>query len=255
MDYKEISRGLPKEEAERYATGIKLANKFFDSLEAGGFLPKRFTKPVVDDLSVQPDVSGEAVTFTDEERKALLDDGALLYLPTGETIRSQKSAKRPFWYITNGYKADGKNRLTEFPSRRIEVAIYSDPERFFVPDSFSKTTDQQIALVETDAHSLRERLGLPNIGEILPEASEATEVLFKHFDATSIRLLGQDYIRIRDGYWSYIRTSTPTNKVGSNVACVGRWDAGNGLYVGDWIRDKSDVNVGAARWVVPTGTR
>lgn len=202
---------------------------------------------------VQREVLGEAIRFTDEERAALIGDGALLYLPTGETIKAQKAARRPFWYVNDGYKEGGKNRLTEFPSRAIEVAIYPDPKRFFVPETASKTTDQQIVLVEQDAHALRERLGLPNIGEVLPEASEATEVLFKHFDATNVRILGQDYMK--NGYWSYIRTNTPTNKEGSHVALVGDWYADDGLHVLDWDRDYGDVRIHAARWVVPTGSR
>ncbi len=171
----------------------------------------------------------------------------------GETIRGQKDAGRPFWYIANGYKVDGRNRLTEYSSRIIEVAIYPDPERFFVPDTFNKTTDQQLALIDQDAHSLREKLGLEGITEILPEASEATEVLFRHFDTTDVRLLGEDFIR--DGYWSYIRTCTPTSAGGSSLADVGCWGADDGLDVGDWYRGRGGVNVGAARWVVPTGIR
>lgn len=201
----------------------------------------------------RPEIPAETVTFTDNERGVLTKDGAVIYLLTGETIKSQKSARRPFWYVADGFTVNGKNRLTEFPSRRVEVAIYLDPDRFFVPESSSKTTDQQIALVEADAHSLRGRLGLPNIGEILPEASEATEVLFKHFDATKVRILGQDYIR--DRYWSYIRTSTPTNKEGSFVATVGKWGDDDALVVLDWPRSAFGVAFRAARWVVPQGTR
>lgn len=238
MNYKEVSNGLPKEEVEKYSQGIILMENLASSLQRQGLLPKRFAQAQKITPS-QSEVSGEVMKFTDKERKILIDDGAVIYLPTGETIRGQKSTKRPFWSITDGYKDGGKNRLTEFPSRAMEVAIYPDPERFFVPDTFSKTTDQQISLIEVDAHSLRERLGLSNIGEILPEASEVTDVIFKHFDATNgnVRLLGQDYIR--EGYWSYIRTSTPTNKVGSSVAYVGPWDADFGVRVADWDRDKS----------------
>ena len=181
-----------------------------------------------------PEVPGKILTFTDKERKALTDDGAVIYLPKGETIRGQKSARRTFWYITDGYKEGGKNRLTEFPSRRIEVAIYPDPEKFFVPDTFNKDTDRQTVLIEQDADSLRKRLGLENITEILPEASEATEVIFRYFDKTAVRLLGRDYMR--DGHWSYIRTATPTNKEGSFVAYVGCWSDGIGLHVYDWFR-------------------
>lgn len=251
MNYKEVSRGLPQEERDRYSQGIALMGSLADSLRKQGLLPKRFAQ--VQGVTTRPEVYGEAVGFTDEERKALIADGAVIYLPTGETIRAQESAGRPFGYVVDGYKVDGRNRLTEFPSRRIEVAIYPNPERFFVPDTFSRTTEQQIALVEQDARSLRERLGLPNIGEILPETSEATEVLFKHFDTTNVRLLGQDYIK--DGNWSYIRTSTPTNKKGSRVAYVGDCGADTGLFVDDWRCDWGRVGLGAARWVVPQGTR
>lgn len=250
MNYKEVSGGLSREEAEKYSQGIILVGSFVDSLQVQGLLPERFAQvlQVQNATTIQTKVCGEHIVFTDEERKVLLDDGAVIYLPTGETIRAQKAASRPFWYIVNG-----RNRLTEFPSRRIEVAIYPDLERFFVPYTFNKTTDQQIASIEADAQSLRERLRLPNIGEILPEASEATEVLFKHFDATNIRLLGQDYMH--NGYWSYIRTATPINKEGSDVASVGRWDADGGLHVDGWRRDESSVALWAARWVVPTGIR
>lgn len=248
MNYKEVPQTVPAEEVAKYATGIGIVNDLVASLERKHLLPKRFAQ-AQEITTTQPEIPGKAITFTDEERRALVDDGAVLYLPTGETIRGQKNDRRPFWYVADGYKDHGKNRLTEFPSRRIEVAIYPDTEKFFVPDSFSKTTDQQIALVEQDAQTLRERLGLPNIGEILPEAPEVTEVLFKHFDATNVRLLGQDYIH--DGCWSYIRTSTPTNKEGSDVAGVGAWAADAGLRVAGWARDEGPVFVGAARWVVP----
>ena len=38
--------------------------------------------------------------------------------------------------------------------------------------------------------------------------------------------------------------------VGSNVANVGNWNDDNGLNVNDWNRDESNVNIGAARWIV-----
>ena len=223
MNYKEVKRGVLTDEATRYSQGIALVGNFVDPIK-----------------------------FTDQERRVLIGDGAVLYLPTGETIKGQREAGRPFWNITDGFIRAGKNRLTEFPSRRIEVAIYPDPERFFVPDTSKKTLDQQIALIEHDAQSLRERLGLSNIGEIIPEVPEVTEVLFRHFDATKVRILGPDYRR--DRYWSYVRTSTPTTRLGSRVAFVGYLSVEVGLDVGSW--DRGDMSfLHAARWVVPTGTR
>lgn len=196
--------------------------------------------------------------FTDEERKVLIDDGAYIYLPTGETIRGQQQADKPFWFVNEGYVVDedGKNRLLDFPARRIEIAIYADPkdpERFFVPGSFNKNTDQQDKLRAKDSEDLRKRLGFLGITMIRPEAPEVTEVMFKHFAETGVRLLGEDWIK--DGYWRYIRTNTPTNKSGSDLASVGHWYADDGMNVHDWDRDRGRVDLGGARWVVPNRSR
>lgn len=193
--------------------------------------------------------------FTDQERKGYTNDGAFIYLPKGETIRAQK-AVRPLWLGTEGYvEEDGKNRLLDFSARRIEVAIWVDPknpERFFVPGSFDKDTDQQDKLRAKDAESLAKRLGFP-VNLIRPEASEVTEVMQQHFDKIGIRLLGEDWIK--DGYWRYIRTSTPTNKSGSVLAFVGVFGADVGPSVFGWNREEGRVNLGDARWAVPNGTR
>ncbi len=193
--------------------------------------------------------------FTDQERKGYEDDGAFIYLPKGETIRGQK-AVRPLWLGTEGYvEEDGKNRLLDFPPRRIEVAIWADPkdpEKLFVPGSFDKNTDQQDKLRLKDAENLAKRLGFP-VNLIRPEAPEVTEVMQQHFNETGVCLLGEDWIK--DGYWRYIRTGTPTNKSGSSFASVGYFSAGGGPDVDDWSRDKSRVYLGDARWAVPNRFR
>ncbi|MDO8429070.1 MAG: hypothetical protein Q7S88_00385 [Candidatus Daviesbacteria bacterium] len=217
-----------------------------------GYLRARLPKLTPENPGLpQPETpTTETVTFIDQEREALLGDGAVLYLPAGETIRGQIEAGREFGYVFNGGE-----RLLDFPSRRIEVAIYPDPERFFVPGSFNKTTDKQDALMEQDAESLRKRLCLGGITMVRPEAPEVTEVIFKHFDATQVRLLGKDYMEQAGGYYPYIRTSTPTNKTGSVLADVGHFAAGYGPHVGDWHRDDRDVFLAGARWVVPQRSR
>lgn len=196
----------------------------------------------------------EVRRFSQEERKALLGDGAVIYLLTGETIRDQREDKRPLWYVVGGYSEHGKNRVLDFPSRLIEVAIYPHPEGFFVPGSFGKTTDGQDSLLVQEAEGLRKKLRVGGITMIRPEASEATEVFFKHFDAAGARLLGKDYMDKANGYWRYIRTNTPTNLVGSSLASVGRWHADSGLLVDGWPRDEGRVLLGVARWVVPQRT-
>lgn len=191
------------------------------------------------------------VRFSDEERRVLKDDGAVLCLPQGETIQGQKGAKRPFWYVADGYEIDGKNRLLDVPSRPMEVAIYPDPEKFFVPGSFDKSKADQENLLVEDMHRLRRRLGLEGIGGILPEASEATEIAFRYFDATGrkVRLLGKNY-----GF-RWVRTNTPTTESGSSFADVGSWSAVDGIDVDDWGAGSGISSLGAARWVVPVGNR
>lgn len=196
-------------------------------------------------------IGGFPITFTDETRAALIRDGAFIYLPTGETISGQKNDGRLFWYVDGGFIADGRNRLTEFPARRIEVAIYPDPQRFFVPNSSDQPTGAQIALLAKDTQALRERLGRADIDQILPEAPEVTEVIFRHLDLLGVYLLGpndNDYI------W-HMRTNTPTNKEGSRLAYVGYFTAELGLGVDDWGRDAGYGMIGAARWIVPQGAK
>ncbi|MEK7182599.1 MAG: hypothetical protein AAB694_00360, partial [Patescibacteria group bacterium] len=143
-------------------------------------------------------------------------------------------------------------RVLTTPSRIMEVAIYPDPERFFVPGTFSQLKATQEELVKKDGQELQARLGIEGLEEILPEAPEVTEVMFKHFDATGVRLLGEDY---RDPnpetrYWRYIRTNTPINKSGPFIAIVGHFFAVYGPYVPDWNAYRADAFLGAARWVV-----
>lgn len=194
-------------------------------------------------------------TFTEQEREILLADGAVLYLPTGKTINDQRAAGREFWYVAPGFMEEGKNRLTEFPSRRIEVAIYPAPERFFVPGSFDKTMGQQDEASREDAKELRKRLGLKGIEIVRPEASEVTEVMFEHFDATRVRLLGEEYREQAAGHWPYIRTNTPTDKSGSCYVWVGSFDPNDGPDVDVWLGDDHLVFLGVARWVVPMDDR
>lgn len=197
-----------------------------------------------------PEQLSEPITWSDEEREVLVKDGAVLYLPTGETINAQKQNNRPFWYVSEGYIIDGRNRLLDFPSRLIEIAIYPDPERFFAPGTFGKSKAAQEDLLKEDRDQLRKRTGLENLDQILPEASEGTERIFKYFDETGIRLLGVDY-----GY-RWIRTNTPTNKSGSLFALVGRFrDVVGGLGVFVFSHDRGRPGMGAARWVVPAGNR
>ncbi len=201
----------------------------------------------------------KAVIFTDEQKEALNDlreTKPYFYLPEGQTLGLQKTRRRMTVYPAGYEEEEGTNRLWDFPSRRIEVAIWANPERpeeFFIPHSFSQTADQQDRLRDKEIEVLRKKPGLDGVTIIRPEVSEATEVMFTHFDKTDIRLLGEAWVK--NGLWRYIRTNTPTTKSGSFLAFVGAFFAGSGPNVYDRRRDGGGAFLGDAFWVVPNRTR
>lgn len=136
------------------------------------------------------DTPRRATSFTDDEKEALLKDGAFVYLPEGKTISDQARGKELFWGplgriancshkisddVLENLRRQNTNksfrRVLAFPSRKLEVAIYPDPERFFVPQSFHKLTMKQDELMEQDAESLRQELGLKGITMWRPEVA------------------------------------------------------------------------------------
>lgn len=196
-----------------------------------------------------PDQLLKPVTWSDEEKEVLLRDGAVVYLPIGETISRQIQLESPFCYVAHGFVIDGKNRLTDLPSRPIEVAIYPDPKRFFVESTFDESKVWQEVRLREDCDELRKRIGLENLDEILPEASEVTELAFRHFRETQGRLFGKDYS------YRWMRTNTPIDKWGSLFAGVGNWREVDGLLINDWPGIGSHYGLGAARWLVPNINR
>ncbi len=259
MQYKELPNQYPQD-AVKYAAGIREIDEHVDTLIKNGDLPERFSGTFRGESLPTPEQEIKAITFTDEEREALLDVRATkptFYLPAGETIRGQIGSRSLIVYPEGYTEEDGTNRLHDFPARRVEVAIWIDPknpEEFFVPGSFDKSTDQQDKLMGKEAEALRKRPGLSGVTIIRPEAPEVTEVMFKHFDETGVRLLGEDWIDRKTSDWRYIRTNTPTTKAGSDLASVGYFGAG-GPRIDDWLRDGSFVYLGDARWVVPNRSR
>lgn len=187
--------------------------------------------------------------YTDDEKQVLKDDGAVVYLLEGESIGSQKRGGKRFWSDWhNGHP------IEDLTSRIYEVAIWPDPEKFFVPGTSNKSKKRQEELVRADGEKIRARLGIPNFTEILPETPEVTEVMFRHFDLTNVRLLGEAYTT-KEGYWLYVRNNTPTNESGSRVADVGRFYAGHGPHVYSWRARESSPRICSARWGVKIVSR
>lgn len=162
--------------------------------------------------------------FTDQEIRALVRDGAVIFDLTGETIEEQRTAGRLFTHV-----ADRGDRLLKLPSMKIPVAIYPDPKRFFIPRSGDKDLTTQEGLARKDGQELRKRLILDDLDVVIPkQAATLTELIFKYLDQTTeqgkgVWLFGSDYGGL------YGRTTNPANESGSLVAHVGAGP--HGVYV------------------------
>jgi len=189
------------------------------------------------------ELAKEGKCFTEEERKILKDDGAKIYPIEGETIQAQMDAGRPFHYVAD------RVLLLNTPSLVSEMAIYPNPNRFFVSSTLGKKLSKQEKLVKKDASQLRKRLGLKGIDEIIPqEAATVTELLFKHRrgSKSKVWLLGESYRHLR------VITKNPTDESGLRVALVSfRFSMGPGLIVETWDRNLGFSDICAIRLIVP----
>lgn len=187
--------------------------------------------------------------FTNEEERALKEDGAHFIDLTGETIEGEQEAGRLFRYITNG-----GDRLLKLPSIKTRVAIYPDLKRFFIANSGNKDLQTQEKLAKKDGEELRARLGLKDdsLDVIIPDqASTLTELTFKYLDETGVWLFGEEYASVQGLSWVYGRTKNPVNKSGSHVASVGRASPdGGGVFVSVWDVDGGSVDLLVVRLVV-----
>ena len=194
--------------------------------------------------------------FSPEEKKGLESDGAIIYLLTGQTIEEQREARKKIGLPSfNSFVHLQGKELVNVPSRRTEVAIYPDPERFFVPGSFSQFTIVQDRLAKEDGDALSKKLGFNNITEIIPdEVSTVTELIFQHADGTGEWLLGDSYTRFTPerGYRFKVhaRTKNPTERE-DWLAEVSTDLSGCCLVVTAWHHYSSRDDLGVFRLVVP----
>jgi hypothetical protein len=202
-------------------------------------------------IEVKP-IPQEYRPFTSEEERKLIIDGVHFIDLMGETIEGQQAEKRLFTYVTNG-----GDRLLKLPSIKARVAIYTDPKKFFIPNS-GKDLAAQEQLAKKDGEELRKRLGLKDDGVdvVIPDqASTLTELTFKYLDETTkqgkgIWLFGKEYASVQGLNWIYGRTKNPVNESGSIVSRVGHVDPVDGLAVGEWFADDGYNAVQVVRLIV-----
>ena len=208
------------------------------------------------DKGLESELSVLRERFTDAEKEALIADGALIYTPLGESINTQKYSRAEEEKPSFAYITSNENRLIAVPSKKIEIAIYPDPEEAFVPGSFSQRLANQEQIVADDAAVLRVRLGQEGLGQIIPdEASTVTDIVFQHEEATGQWLLGSEHAAAQGLNYVYTRTKNPVHSPGSLVAIVGFAEPVNGVYVHNWLRDLGNRYIGVLRMVVPIETK
>ncbi|MBI2049503.1 hypothetical protein HYT32_01125 [Candidatus Roizmanbacteria bacterium] len=183
--------------------------------------------------------------FTDQEKEALKNDGAVIYELSEETIEDQLRAGKPI-----SLTKDIGDRVLKLPSMSGEVAIYPSPIKFYIPDSRNKTLQNQEELAKRDSRQLRRRLGHDSLTVIIPEqASTLTQIAFKHYDETGVWLFHESiyYTNIRGVYG---RTKNPVNSTGSKTADVGHLDTEEGFRVRSLIRNYGSRNTLVVRVIV-----
>jgi hypothetical protein len=190
------------------------------------------------------EVAGNRVTrdFSKGARKDLERNHAVVFDPLETSLAKLKSARKPFWYITCQDNEGFMNLL----SRPSQVAIFPEPEKFYIPESNNLSLKEQEDLVKVDqAEVLKAKMGIDGVEEVIDNVATNAGLVFAHFDKTGgkVRLHGKDY-----GY-RYTRTNTLT--VGSGVAAVGSFRGGSGLFVSGWDADDGHSYVWVSRLVVP----
>ena len=176
-------------------------------------------------------------TIRDIER----NNGVILD-PLETSLALLVAAGRSFWSIVNMENPDFMNLV----SRPTQIAIFREPEKFYVPESNNKSLKEQEQLLEVDeAEVIRKSWGIGGLKLVIGDVATHPGLVFAYFDKTGGK------IKLHGEYYGYrqVRTDTPT--VGSRVAGVGYFYGVDGLYVDGWRRDVGYVHVWAVRLGVP----
>lgn len=203
-------------------------------------VPEQFTDVAPVSVSTSVETPGIIKPFSKEALEFLKKKDLLHYPLNGQSLKAQKLAGRPFWYIV-----DAGEKFLTLPSMFSQVAINPSPDKFFLPRSNNLTLLQQQEMIDEYSYKLQKEFGSKEIKAVMGDAPDYTSLAFLHLDATKgkERLFGVKY-----GY-EYARTKTPTG--GSGVAGVGHFHAVLGLFVSDWFAGHGNVDVLAAPLVVP----
>ena len=185
-----------------------------------------------------PETQIEIKRFSTEARKALEEQGYIIYGLEGQSIRKLNlRAGREFWSERCQEDYPVFEALTSMQS---EVAI--NPEEPFLPGSNNRTLGQQEEMVGNFSKELEEKI--PGVKAVIGQAPDYLELLFAHLDRTGDFSFGEEY--------RYGSARTKTRTSGSRVANIGGLGSDNGLHVSDWPAGLGSDSIYAAPLVVPT---
>jgi len=194
-------------------------------------------------------IPAETKRFSPDLKEALEKKGFVVYTIGGQSIKSEKEQGRKFrptWqdnYPTFWHYKDYED-FWNLTSMYSEVAINSDPKKFYIARSYDKTLNQQLEMIADYSKKLQRKLS-SEIEAVMGQAADYVDLTFVHLDVHTMedRLFGKKY-----GY-IFARTKTPT--VGSYVASVGHFRSDSGLHVDDDRDDNCIYGVWAVPLVVP----
>lgn len=226
---------------EQEAAGNRRAVK-----KGKALLAKFGDEPLPDNKAVLVPDSGEQPVlvrnFAPGTLRDLIRNRAVIFDPLETSLAQLVAANRPFWYLI-----DRENRdFMSLSSRPTQIAIFPDPEQFYVPESNNLSLNRQRELLKIDlAEVVKTKMGIGGVEEVIDNVATHAGLVFAYLDKTNGRvgLHGDGY-----GY-RCVRTETPT--IGSSVALVGYFRTAFGLLVSDWHRDKGNESLRALRLLVP----
>jgi hypothetical protein len=175
----------------------------------------------------------------------LESDGAVILTTFGQTLTSQREIQerehRPsFQQMVNAPE------LLNRPSELMQVAIYPDPDRFYIPGSENADLETQEALAREDGEQQRKRLGLDCIDVIVPKRAATLSGIF-----FATRKLSGELMFGRKYGCHYGRTSDSIGN-GSKTAIVGDVDPASGIVISSWPHNQGSDDIRAVRLIVPT---
>ena len=205
----------------------------------------------------RPTPHPELVDITKEN---LIKDGATILSLRGLTLPQQldeqnvirksqdtqnKLHRKPLILDRHNFERAG-----DIPSGIVNVAIYTDPEKLFVPGTLGRSLEVQEKLMKQDEINLARQLNIPHMNMIIPESiADITDIVLQVYNETGIRLFGDDAYRDLVGFpgSAYARTKETFGASSKLTLNVGLSSAEDGLSLSVWDIDKGIHGLGVMR--------